>query len=154
MNEPLVADVDPDVRHLAVESEKQQVTGRQVTALDADVSGAGVVNKGRRARRYIELLDLGEGVENFLGNSLAEETLVLLRAHVGEGQDGHGGHPGIALLTVPHILFAANALPGNIVDPRNYDDQREAAMAAARVWPEERRYAVRLARPTADEDPQ
>jgi len=56
-----------------------------------NVHGRPAELEGGAARRHPQALDVGQAVDELLGDALAQVVLVPSRAHVGEGQDGDGG---------------------------------------------------------------
>src|SRR5579863_246486 len=60
----------------------------------ADVLLLAFESEGGRARNYFQSRNLGEQVQDFFGQSVAEVFVLLVRAHVGKGQDGDGGSLG------------------------------------------------------------
>ena len=74
-----------------------------------------------RAGHDPDPLEAGQGVDELLGQSFAEIIVVLGRAHVGEGKDGHGGHGvlGVRFLAAQgfrHALKIGKALRGALAE--------------------------------------
>lgn len=60
----------------------------------ANVLSFAFEEEGRGAGGDAKSGDLGEGVDNLLGDAVAEEVLVFVRAHVDKGEDGDAGGGG------------------------------------------------------------